>query len=70
MLTVKPVYKLSNVSDDRNWATNTYMTPFTLTFKAKLTISMVLEDLFLLLHFFTRHYSFLPVQMTGGRIST
>ena len=28
------------------------MTPFTLTFKAKLIISMVLEDLFLLLHFF------------------
>ena len=40
-----------------------------------------LEDLFLLLHFFvyttqplhhiaTRPYSFLPVQMTGGRVST
>ena len=34
MLTVKLVYKLSNVSDDLKWATNTHMTPFTLTFKA------------------------------------
>ena len=24
MLTVKPVYKLSNVSDDMKWATNTH----------------------------------------------
>ncbi|KAK2182692.1 hypothetical protein NP493_338g02090 [Ridgeia piscesae] len=41
---------------------------------------MVLEDLFLLLHFCTRPqpvhhistrpYSFLPVQMMGGRVST
>ena len=34
MLTVKLVYKLSNVSDDLKWATNTHMTPFTFTFKA------------------------------------
>ena len=34
MLTVKLIYKLSNVSDDLMWATNTHMTPFTLTFKA------------------------------------
>ena len=34
MLTVKPVYKLSNMSDDLKWATNTRVTPFTLTFKA------------------------------------
>ena len=34
MLTVKLVYKLSNVHDDLKWATNTHMTPFTLTFKA------------------------------------
>ena len=34
MLTVKLVYKLSNVPDDLKWATNTHMTPFTLTFKA------------------------------------
>ena len=46
ILTVKLVYELSNVPDDLKWATNTHMTPFTLTFKAKLTISMVLEDLF------------------------
>ena len=34
MLTVKLVYKLSNVPDDLKWATNTHMTPFILTFKA------------------------------------
>ena len=34
MLTVKPVYKLSNVSDDQKWTTNTHVTPFILTFKA------------------------------------
>ena len=34
MLTVKPVYKLSNVSDALEWTTNTDVTPFTLTFKA------------------------------------
>ena len=34
--TVKLVYKLSNVPDDLKWATNTHMTPFTLTFKAYL----------------------------------
>ena len=33
MLTVKPVYKLLNVADDLKWATNTHVTPFTLTFK-------------------------------------
>ena len=76
MLTVKLVYKLSTVPDDLKWATNAHMTPFTLTFKAQLTISMVLEDFFLLLHFYTRPpistrpYSFLPVQMTGRRVST
>ena len=34
MLTVKVVYKLSNVSDDLKWTTNTHVTPFTLTFEA------------------------------------
>ena len=33
MLTVKLVYKLSDVPDDLKWATNTHMTPFSLTFK-------------------------------------
>ena len=28
MLTVKPVYKLLNVSDDLKWTTNTHVTPF------------------------------------------
>ena len=30
MLTVKPVYKLSNVPDDLKWATNTHITLFLL----------------------------------------
>ena len=34
MLTVKLVYKLSNVPDDLKWATNTHMTPCTLNLKA------------------------------------
>ena len=34
MLTVKLVYKLSNVLDDLKWATNTHVTPFILTSKA------------------------------------
>ena len=33
-LTVKLVYKLSDVPDDLKWATNTHMTPFMLTFEA------------------------------------
>ena len=53
MLTVKPFYKLLNVSDDLKWTTNTHLTQFSLDFKAILTISMVLEDLFLVLHYLT-----------------
>ena len=34
MLTVKLVYKVSNVPGELKWATNTHVTPFTLTFKA------------------------------------
>ena len=37
MLTVKLIYKLSNVPDDMKWAKNTHMTPFTLTFKEGIT---------------------------------
>ena len=33
MLTVKPVDKLLNVSDDQKWTTNTHVTPFSLIFK-------------------------------------
>ena len=63
MLTVKLVYKLSNVPDDLKWATNTHVTPFTLSFKAYLTTSMVLEGLFLLLNFVTRSPKFLPIHI-------
>ena len=61
MLTVKPVDKLLNVFYDLKWAT--YMTPFTLTFKAYITISMVLDDVFfcfLLLIFLPVHPYFYP----------
>ena len=49
MLTVKLIYKLSNVPDELKWATNTHVTPFTLTFKAELTISMVFLFCFIFL---------------------
>ena len=73
MLTVKLVYKLSNVADDLKWATNTHDTIYT-HFQG--TVSMVFEDIFCSFicypstHISTRPYSFLPVQMTGGRVST
>ena len=37
MLTIKLVYKLSNVPDDLKWAKNRHMTPFTLTVKEGIT---------------------------------
>ena len=52
-----------NVSDDLKWTTNTHMTPFTLTFEAQLTISMILEDLFLLLNFLPVQPYFYPSTM-------
>ena len=86
MLTVELVYKLSNVPDDLKWTKNTHMTPFTLTFKEGITNDIYgFGRLFLLLllrpppvhlyfypstHISTRPYSFLPDQMTGGRVST
>ena len=63
MFTVKPVYKLSNVPDDVKWTTNTHVTPFTLIFKAQLTISMVLEDPFC-------SFIFVPVHHPSTHIST
>ena len=60
MLTVKPVYKLLNVSDDLKRTTNTHVTPFSLTFKAYLIISKILEDLFFAPLFFTRPPYFYP----------
>ena len=76
MLTVKPVYKLLNVCDDLKWTTNTRDTIFT-HLQGITNNRIILEDLFLLLYVFypsthisTRPYSFLPVQMMGGRVST
>jgi len=79
MLTVKLVYKLSNVPDELKWAKNTHMTPFTLTFKEGITNDIYrFGRLFcffysvhnLSTHISTRPYSFLPEQMKGGRVST
>ena len=75
MLTVQHVYKLSNVPDNLNCPEMDYTcthacmhartharthTPFTLTFKAYLTISMVLEDLFCSFLFLPVHSYFYP----------
>ena len=74
MLTVKPAYKLLNVSDDLKWTTNTRDTIST-HFQGITNNIDGFGRPFLLLHFFpppqpvnyisTRPYSFLPVQMTG-----
>ena len=59
MLTVKPVYKLLNVSDDLKWTTNTHVTHF-----QGVTNNMYgFGRPFLLLHFFTRPPIFLPVHI-------
>ena len=62
MLTVKLVYKLSNVHDDLKWAKNIHMTPFTLTFKEGIT-----NDIYGFEDFFTpsttRPPIFLPVHL-------
>ena len=84
MLTVKPVHKLLKVFDDLKWTTNTRVTPFLLTFKVQPCITNNIygfeRPFFLAPSFFihprpvhhicTRPYSFLPVKMTGGRVST
>ena len=70
MLTVMPVYKLLNVPDDLNWATNTHDTIYT-HFQGITNNIYGFRRPFLLLHFypstpiFARPYSFLPVQVTG-----
>ena len=73
MLTVKPVYKLENVSDDLKWATNTHDTIYT-HFQG-ITNNIYGFGICSLIfypstHISTRSYSFLPVQMMGGRVST
>ena len=70
MLTVQPVYKHLNMFYDLKWTTNTHVTPFSLTFRAELTISMTYFFTRLSTHISTRPYSFLPVQMMSGRVST
>ena len=61
----KLVYKLSNVSDDLKWATkHTYDTIYTHFQGITNNIYGCGRPIF------ARPYSFLPVQMTGGRVST
>ena len=63
MLTVKLVYKLSNVPDDLKWAKNTHMTPFTLTFKEGITNDIYgFRRLFYSVHHPSTHI-FLPVHL-------
>ena len=82
MLTVKLVYKLSNVPDDLKWAKNTHMTPFIPTFKEGITndiygfgrlflLLLLRPPVFVAVHPYLYPSIFvLPVQMTGGRAST
>ena len=63
MLTVKPVYKLLNVSDDLKWTTNTHDTIFTHFQGISNNIYGFGRRIFLLLHFFTRPPIFLPVHI-------
>ena len=78
MLTVKLVYNLSNVPDDLKWTTNTHDTIYT-HFQG-ITNNIYGFGRLLLLHFLPIHHpsthitarphSFLPVLMTGERVST
>ena len=73
MLTVKLVYELSDVSDDLEWATNIHDTIYTHFQGTTNKIYGFGRPFFA--PFFTRPppvhpYSFFPVQMTGGWVST
>ena len=76
MLTVKPVYKLSNVPDDLKWATNTHDTIY-IHFQG-ITNNIYgfgrpfFDPSFVYpsTHISARPYSILPVLMTGGLVCT
>ena len=80
MLTVKPVYKLLNVSDDLKWTTNTRDIIFTHLQGITNNIYGVGKTFFAPSFFYLYttpppiflpvHIRFLPIQMTGGRVST
>ena len=70
MLTVKPVYKLLNVSDDLKWTTNTRDTIFTHFQGITNNIYCVGRPFFYPSTIFLPVHSFLPVQMMGGQVST
>ena len=76
MLTGKAVYKLLKVSDDLKWTTNTRDTIFTHLQGITKNIYGFGKPFFAPSFFYpsthisTRPYSFLPIQMTGGRVST
>ena len=61
MLTVKPVYKLLNVSDDLKWTTK-HVTIFT-RFQGKTLFAP--SFFYPSTHVSTRPYSFIPFQWTG-----
>jgi len=69
MLTVKLVYKLSDVPDDLKLATNTHDTIYT-HFQSITNNIYGFGRPFLAPSFFTRPYLFLPILMMGGRVST
>ena len=76
VLTVKLVYELSDVPDDLKWATNTHDTIYTNFQGINNNIYGVGRPFFPPSFFYpsthisARPYSFLPVLMTGGRVST
>ena len=76
MLTIKLVYKLTNVPDDLKWATNTHDTIYTHFQDTTNNIYGFGRPFFApsffppSTHISARPYSFLPVLMTGGRVST
>ena len=75
MLTVKPVNSLSNVPDDLKWPTNTHIyTRFqgitNNIYGLWKTVFFAPSFFYLSTHISTRPYSFLSVQIMGGRVST
>ena len=69
MLTVKPVYKLSNVPYDLKWAINTHKDTIYTHFQGKTNNIYSFGRPFLLLHFFTCSPIFLPVHICFYRLN-
>ena len=76
MLTVEPVYKLSDVPDDLKWATNTCDTVYThfqgITdniYDFGRPLCFAPSFFYPSTHIWTHLYLFLPIQLTGRRVS-